>query len=589
MISCPPECQRPANSIEPRPVLSNAVQSSLWQTPRGDGQRLIDPAASSWLDVAAHNRAVLEAHNYDVQGVPLARLAAQARRQLWQAAFDATIAYRPAADALAPNERDLPPSQATFVARRVSEGEITPSLTRRATIGKGPLFRDPLFLVAGHQPEIFHPGVWLKNALLSQAAAAHSRELIAINLVIDSDLVKSTSLRVPGGTPERPRWAPIAFDRGPAEVPWEMRAVDDMDTLASWPERMLAAALPPAREGSYRDYWPLLLERARATNNLGLALSQARHQLEGAWGWNTLELPISRAAELPTVRWLLAHLLAHLPRLTTAYNGAIHAYRQAHGVTSSAHPAPLLEERDGWIEAPFWLYDESNPRRRRVWARWQNEELQLSDLDQLLVQLPVAPDQPLDAALAAWDKFAQRGIKLRTKALITTLVARVLLGDLFMHGIGGAKYDAVTDRICEKFFGLPAPRYAVVSGTLRWPRDRHHETLPPRGELQCKLRAAIYNPERLLPHDLTSDAKSLVAEKQSYTQTPKSSFNAKFRHQQIVRINRELQPLVAEQRLELQRQLEQLARDEHGEGILTSRELPFVVHSTERLRAFFAG
>ncbi len=339
--------QRRATTIVQRPndfhavaspaETSTAVQATHWQTPRGDGQRLIDPAAGSWLDVASHNRAALAVQHYDVQGLALPALAAQARRQLWQAAYDATRAYRQVSDDLAPTDAK-------------------------------PRRQDPLLLVAGHQPEIFHPGVWLKNALLSQTAAAHKRELIAINLVIDSDLVKSTSLRIPGGTLERPRWAPIAFDRGPAEIPWEVRAVTDMETLASWPTRMLGAALPQARDGSYRDYWPLLLERARVTNNLGLALSQARHQLEGAWGWNTLELPISRAAELPAVRWLLAHLLAHLPRLTTAYNSAIHAYRVAHGVTSSAHPAPLLEERDGWIEAPFWFYDEHNPRRRRVWA-----------------------------------------------------------------------------------------------------------------------------------------------------------------------------------------------------------------------------
>jgi hypothetical protein len=529
------------------------VQASNWQTPRGDGQRLIDPAAPSWLDVAAANRAALTQQNYDVQGIALADLAAQARRQLWQAAYDATCAYREVHDELAPSDAN------------------------------------PLFLVAGHQPEIFHPGVWLKNALLSQSAAAHPRELIAINLVIDSDLVKSTALRIPGGTCERPRWAPISFDRGPAEVPWEMRGVADMEFLASWPTRMLDAALPPARDASYTDYWPLLLERARATNNLGLALSQARHQLEGAWGWNTLELPISRAAELPAVRWLLAHLLAHLPRLTTAYNSAINAYRVAHGVTSSAHPAPLLEERGGWIEAPFWLYDDSNPRRRRVWARWQDDELHLSDLDQTLVRLPLAPDQPLDAALAAWDDFAKRGIRLRTKALITTLVARVLLGDLFMHGIGGAKYDAVTDQICEEFFGLPAPRYAVVSGTLRWPRDRQHETIPPREVLITELRRSIYNPERLLPQSIDAATQALIDEKRRWLGTTKTPENARERHQAITHVNRTLAPLVAARRTELQRQLEQLARDEHGESILTSRELPFVVHSTERLRAFFAG
>jgi hypothetical protein len=165
----------------------------------------------------------------------------------------------------------------------------------------------------------------------------------------------------------------------------------------------------------------------------------------------------------------------------------------------------------------------------------------------------------------------------------------VLLGDLFMHGIGGAKYDAVTDQICEEFFGLPAPRYAVVSGTLRWPRDRHHEAIPQREVLITELRRSIYNPERLLPTPINAATQALIDEKRTWFNTPKTPANARERHQGITRVNLALSPLVAERRTELLRQLEQLSRDEHGESIMTSRELPFVVHSTERLRAFFAG
>ena len=43
-------------------------------------------------------------------------------------------------------------------------------------------------------------------------------------------------------------------------------------------------------------------------------------------------------------------------------------------------------------------------------------------------------------------ELSSRGIKLRTRALTTTLFARLVLSDMFLHGIGGAKYDQVTDR-----------------------------------------------------------------------------------------------------------------------------------------------
>src|SRR5262249_58941353 len=47
-------------------------------------------------------------------------------------------------------------------------------------------------LMAGHQPELFHPGVWVKHFALAGLARAHQAE--AINLIVDYDAVKSASL-----------------------------------------------------------------------------------------------------------------------------------------------------------------------------------------------------------------------------------------------------------------------------------------------------------------------------------------------------------------------------------------------------------
>ncbi len=59
------------------------------------------------------------------------------------------------------------------------------------------------------------------------------------------------------------------------------------------------------------------------------------------------------------------------------------------------------------------------------------------------------------------------GFKVRTRALTTTLFARLFLADLFIHGIGGGKYDELTDAIVRRFYGFEPPRYLVLSAT-RW-------------------------------------------------------------------------------------------------------------------------
>ena len=59
-----------------------------------------------------------------------------------------------------------------------------------------------------------------------------------------------------------------------------------------------------------------------------------------------------------------------------------------------------------------------------------------------------------------------RSVRLRTRALTTTLFSRFLLGDLFIHGIGGAKYDELGDEIARRFFGIEPPGFLTVSMTL---------------------------------------------------------------------------------------------------------------------------
>src|SRR5262249_36567792 len=157
----------------------------------------------------------------------------------------------------------------------------------------------------------------------------------------------------------------------------------------------------------------------------GACLAQARHQWEARWGLQTLEIPQSAVCDLPTMRWFIAHLLAHLPRFWETYNSALLEYRRIHKVRSAAHPAPELEAVDGWLEAPLWIWSTENPTRRGLFVRLQGDELILSDRQTIEFPLSITPEG--DAAVAVEQLAAQlnRGIRLRTRALITTLAARL--------------------------------------------------------------------------------------------------------------------------------------------------------------------
>jgi len=52
------------------------------------------------------------------------------------------------------------------------------------------------------------------------------------------------------------------------------------------------------------------------------------------------------------------------------------------------------------------------------------------------------------------------------RAVTLTMFLRLYKLDIFIHGVGGANYEWVTDRVIEKFFKRKPPLYAVISGTF---------------------------------------------------------------------------------------------------------------------------
>jgi hypothetical protein len=100
------------------------------------------------------------------------------------------------------------------------------------------------------------------------------------------------------------------------------------------------------------------------------------------------------------------------------------------------------------------------------------------------------------------------------------MFARLLLGDLFLHGIGGAKYDELGDEIIRGFFGLAAPPYLTLSMTL-WldlhPAPAARERLD---RLDRTLRDLTYNPDRHLDWPVPPAAQAAVAAKRQALAAP---------------------------------------------------------------------
>jgi len=523
-------------------LMEEGIEHRPLRAPRENGGRLIDPPADAVEGIVAGNQRSALANDYDVQGRSLAQLAAQARRELVEAAWRYTSTYR---DVPRPDEQAL---QRVFL--------------------------------AGHQPQLFHPGVWFKNFALSDLAAQH--RAVAVNLAIDSDTIKTASLRVPTGAVEQPRAESVSFDQPGAEIPYEERHIVDRACLESFGERASKTLAPLVRDPLLRDFWPLVIARSRDVDNLGQCLAQARHQQEGRWGAITLELPQSQVCSLPAFRWFACHLLATLPRLSEQYNRSVNDYRRANHVRSSAHPVPDLDSDGTWLEAPFWIWDRENPRRRRLFVRATGDELVLTDRKRIERTLPLSPEGDAEQAVARLAELADEGIRLRTRALITTLFARLFLSDLFLHGIGGAKYDQVTDLLIARYFGVRPPGYLTVTATLRLPIERQHTTGDDARLVEHQLRELTYHPERYVP--LNGETQPLVDQKRTWVHTPRTFENARARHARIQDANLRLQSWLEQERRQLVERRVQVAAGLRAQAVIGSREYAFCLYPERELR-----
>lgn len=520
------------------------VEYRRYRAPREDRTALVEPSWSDVPQMVSRNRRCRGQHRHELHGASLLELGRQARRELVDAALAYTRQYRDAAAA-------------------------DPS---------GPLF------LAGHQPQLFHPGVWFKNFALGELARRQGAT--AINLIVDSDTMKTHTVRVPGGTATDPHVAAIPLDDPGEVVPFEDHVIVNRELFATFADRAGDEIQSLVQSPLLPRYWELVRERMDHTDNLGECLAQARHQLEGQWGIQTLELPQSQVCRLEAFAWFAVHLLAELPRLLPTYNMAVQHYRRAHRIRSAAHPVPDLAEDGSWREAPFWVWTAQDPRRRRLFVCQEAGNLRLSDRAGLDARLPFSPGDAASAAHALLE-LGRRGVRVRSRALITTLWARLVLGDLFVHGIGGAKYDQVTDEIMARFFGIRPPGVMVVSATLQLPVERKKASLDDAAALDRQLRDLQWHPERRLV-DPPSEAAELAAAKARWIADDDAS-RGRQRRREIRRINDELQPFVAPVRASLLDQQAALAEALRREKILGSREYAFCLYPENQLREFFGS
>jgi hypothetical protein len=493
-----------------------------YRAPAGNGEVLAVPGFDAIPALVEENRRKLDRDDILIGGLALRELRKQSRREVLEAASGYS-------SELANPERKR-------------GGNVDPLACARGS-PEAPL------LLAGHQPELAHPGVWVKNFALNGLA----RKLggITLHLIVDNDTLRSTAIQFPviqSRGPGSVHLHSVPFDRLDGET-YEYRSVFDPELFRTFLDR----AAPLWRNWGYEPAlcwaWEYVTRFGDLQPNIGELFSAVRRRFEQGWGCRNLEVPVSRLAATDAFARFASDILGDLSRFRDVYNAALCAYREANGIRNDNHPAPDLAEG----EAPFWVRTTLSRRER---------------------------------ATAASDPRS-----LRPRALTLTLFARVCLGDFFIHGIGGGKYDEVTDAIIRDYFGLDPPAYQVLSATLHMPLPAFPATEADVKRLERELRELTWNPQRhLSPEALARpEVRQLVEEKQSLAakEPPRGEHAARrdwFRR--FHQVTGQLQPLMADRAAEVESQLDRARAESRANAILKRRDYSWVLYPEKTLRPF---
>jgi hypothetical protein len=302
------------------------------------------------------------------------------------------------------------------------------------------------------------------------------------------------------------------------------------------------------------EFWEDMRRQRSRTPIMGEMISGARRVWERRWGCSNLEIPLGRVCALRSFQRFARHIISDLPRFHAIYNDCVREYRSRNRIRSRTHPVPDLHRDGDVLEAPFWTMLPGNTRRGR---------------------LMVAPgEMPL-------------GPHLRSRALTTTMFARVCLADGFIHGIGGATYDEVTDAIIQRWLGIEPPGFTVVTATLRLPLPHFPTTTADLRAAEYQARDLEWNPQRFLVPGDARQAHQLVVEKERLIGAePTDKVERKQWFRRLRELTNNLRAFIAERRSAIESELQRNRAEVHANELLLRRDFAWCMFPEEIVGAF---
>ena len=440
----------------------------------------------------------------------------------------------------------------------------------------------------GHSPILAHPGVLIKHGLINSIAKKVNG--IGVNMIVDNDACHDNCLSIPDINGMDSSVERIEFLSSLYNLAFEEIKYTDSTQLLSFKEGVLKALHNPDMKKTFEDFINIVINLSGQTQQFSDLFTYARHAFLLRFGICNLEVPVSLISETEPFLNFFLHITANARSFVDIYNAKLREYRRLKKISSKANPLPDLMEKGYVVELPFWIWREGKSRKNLFASVANNRRISIICENKIVTHFDFGENCNSSGNLERLKDLINTGIKFRPKAIVNTMYSRMFFSDLFIHGIGGAKYDLVTDEIIREFFGVEPPAYATVSATLHLPYKPFNVSNDDVIALKHVIKDMDYNPDRYASGEIMEDAgmESMVSEKKELI--AREAHNSEERHRSFDRL-RELNALMKEKIRPLikekEKEQEDLEKRLRYNSIVTNREYPFCIYPELMLRELF--
>lgn len=566
------------------------MKNICYETPKNNKEVFVDPEISRIPGMALENKETLQRCRIAVNGIPFQTVRDKTREELLRRAVQYTNEIR----TLLRKE----PYKWDFTSRPVEDVPI---------------------IQTGHEPIFYHPGIWVKNHLAHHIAKRVNG--IGINMIVDNDACTMGFLYAPILSENLLHVQKIALVDGKDRVAYEEIVFDDGKELLRFRDEVLALlkknalnadALSGKPMGKGATIQPLYKNTKTVIADMQVAfegymshvvacrergcvdmvglLTAARVTMEEDFQIKNLEIPVSWVCNTDGFYHFFLHVLHNAVRFARIYNAKLSEYRSIHNIRSKANPLPDLNVGNNVTELPFWVWKQGEERKR---CYLLNEGDLLTITDGTHVVAILKKNEAGSENVQKLKALQEDRIKLRPRAITTTMFSRLLFSDVFIHGIGGAKYDTITDEIIREFFGISPPSYVTSSATLFLPLNALERDAGELQRVQHELRDMPHNPERYASEEILNDTgfanrveekKRLLAIIECCSMDEKKAY-----FNQTKALNKLLLDQIRTEFLNKQNERNALMNGLAYENAVKFREYPVCMFPTEFIRGYYTN